>query len=304
MNEESWMSVADIIQIVIGALSMIATVAVSFVIYWLQSRHEKELERISKQKEDELLSEEAESFLIDNEAERDFLPLCIFATNLHRHEKHTRAIYTNFCRCRVELQNEILKKAEFRCRTILGTEWIDNAIEKLKEDMKKYELGSEKVKAKDFYLYDGAKYFHRAFDRYRENVWEYSHLQCFNQIVPYRNLSTLTGSNLIPIGNYIDDYIYFYVEKHECKDAAKNPIPPIDYVWESQKLGIADESVVCGWLMEVMYQVALTVHSRLFERDSDVFYEDETDEQPETFEDMYYQTAQILYYTYRVEHIR
>ena len=37
------MSLADIIQIIIGVLSLVATIAVSFLIYWLQSRHEKEI---------------------------------------------------------------------------------------------------------------------------------------------------------------------------------------------------------------------------------------------------------------------
>lgn len=35
------MTTADILQIVIGVLSLIATVGVSVAIYWLQSRHEK-----------------------------------------------------------------------------------------------------------------------------------------------------------------------------------------------------------------------------------------------------------------------
>lgn len=37
------MGIADIIQIVIGVLSLIATVGVSVDIHWLQSRHEKEI---------------------------------------------------------------------------------------------------------------------------------------------------------------------------------------------------------------------------------------------------------------------
>ena len=102
------MNIADVIQIIIGILSLIATVGVSFAIYWLQSRHEKEMEDLAKEKEKKLLKEEADKFLIDNESERDYLPLCVFASNLHRHEKHTRKIYTNFCRCRTELQNKIL----------------------------------------------------------------------------------------------------------------------------------------------------------------------------------------------------
>lgn len=40
------MTTADIIQIIIGVLSLIATVGVSFAIYWLQLRNEKEMERL------------------------------------------------------------------------------------------------------------------------------------------------------------------------------------------------------------------------------------------------------------------
>ena len=114
------MTIADIIQIILGILSLIATVGVSFAIYWLQSRHEKQLERIAKENAEKQLKEEADRFLIDNEAERDYLPLCVFASNLHRHERHTRKIYTNFCRCSNDLQNKILEVAEFKCRTIEG----------------------------------------------------------------------------------------------------------------------------------------------------------------------------------------
>ena len=134
------MNIADVIQIIIGILSLIATVGVSFAIYWLQSRHEKEMEDLAKEKEKKLLKEEADKFLIDNESERDYLPLCVFASNLHRHEKHTRKIYTNFCRCRTELQNKILEVAEFKCRTIDGVDWLDKAIDKFKDDIQKFHL--------------------------------------------------------------------------------------------------------------------------------------------------------------------
>ena len=45
------MSLADIIQIIIGVLSLVATIAVSFLIYWLQSRHEKEIQKLQCEKE-------------------------------------------------------------------------------------------------------------------------------------------------------------------------------------------------------------------------------------------------------------
>ena len=73
------MSLADIIQIIIGVLSLVATIAVSFLIYWLQSRHEKEIQKLQCEKERIALQEKARLFLIDNQEERDYLPWCIIA---------------------------------------------------------------------------------------------------------------------------------------------------------------------------------------------------------------------------------
>lgn len=42
------MSLADIIQIAIAGLTLVATVVVSFLIYWLQRRHEKAMEKVEK----------------------------------------------------------------------------------------------------------------------------------------------------------------------------------------------------------------------------------------------------------------
>ena len=106
------MSLADIIQIIIGVLSLVATIAVSFLIYWLQSRHEKEIQKLQCEKERIALQEKARLFLIDNQEERDYLPWCIIAANLYPLEKHTRKIYSEYCRCSEELQNEILNQAD------------------------------------------------------------------------------------------------------------------------------------------------------------------------------------------------
>lgn len=57
------MTAAEIVQIVIGALSLVATVAVSFFIYWLQSRHEKEMARIEEKNRQDKLAAEANNFL-------------------------------------------------------------------------------------------------------------------------------------------------------------------------------------------------------------------------------------------------
>ena len=287
------MTTADIIQIIIGILSLIATVGVSFAIYWLQSRHEKEVERLAKENEEKLLREEADKFLIDNESERDYLPLCVFASNLHRHEKHTRKIYTNFCRCRTELQNKILEVAEFKCRTIEGTDWLNKAIEKLKADIEKYNLGRD-------YLYEGAKYFHRGFQRYREKEWDYSYKLLFKPIVENKRWKAFMGTDLISISSYVDDYFYYCIEKHDADKVKGDPLPPLDYLWDSQNLASIEESEVCGWIMEIVDAITVIIHNKTIERDNDLYFDDLTDEEAETFEDKYYETVRALYYTYCV----
>ncbi len=285
------MNIADVIQIIIGILSLIATVGVSFAIYWLQSRHEKEMEDLAKEKEKKLLKEEADKFLIDNESERDYLPLCVFASNLHRHEKHTRKIYTNFCRCRTELQNKILEVAEFKCRTIDGVDWLDKAIDNLKDDIQKYHLGRD-------YLYDGAKYFHRGFKRYREKEWDYSYKLLFKQIVENKRWRAFVGTDLISISSYLDDYFYYCIDKHDTEKLNGDPLPPIDYLWDSQNLASIEESEVCGWIMEIVDAITVIIHNKTIERDNDLYFDDLTDEEAETFEDKYYETVRALYYTY------
>ena len=66
------MTAAEIIQIVIGILSLVATIAVSFLIYWLQTRHEKEIQKLQEEKEQKELEMQARLFLIDNALERDY----------------------------------------------------------------------------------------------------------------------------------------------------------------------------------------------------------------------------------------
>lgn len=53
------MTTAEIIQIVIGILSLVATIAVSFLIYWLQTRHEKEIQKLQDEKEQKELETKA-----------------------------------------------------------------------------------------------------------------------------------------------------------------------------------------------------------------------------------------------------
>lgn len=289
------MSLADIIQIIIGFLSLIATIAVSFLIYWLQSKHEKEIRDIEEMQKQRELEEKAQIFLMDNEDERDYLPWCIFAANLHRLEKHTRNIYNAYCHCGLELQNEILKQAGFYIKQIEDISWVERCLESLQKDIETNQLGRD-------YLYDGAKYFHRGYKRYKNEQW-IEPPAIFEPINKENKIRKMMNVNSIDISEYVDEYFYYYLNgKMSQKDL--KPYPPIDYVWESQNLGYANEIVVCKWMMSLVEVIAIYCEKRKDVSNEICFNEIEyTDAVIETYEDKYYSALQALYNTYELRNI-
>lgn len=278
----------NLIQITIGLLSLIATIFVSFLIYWLQKRHEIEVEKIEENIRKSFLEEEAHRFLIDNEGEIEYLPWCVFATNLYRHKKHTRKIYTNFCRCSKELQDIILNIAGFSVRSIKDIEWVDKAFDNLRQDIKTYELGND-------YLYDNAKYFHRAFEYYRENKWETTP-RVFEPINTFKQFARSCYTNgILNINEYIEEYLYHYIGKSGF--CLRKPIPPYDFVWESQNLANVDEVEVCRWMLDLVFYTIVNIN-KYNENDCFILKENITGAQAATFEDRYYETMFMLYFTY------
>ena len=286
------MSLVDKIQIILGGLSIVTTILVAFIIYWLQVRQEKQRKRIGEKQEYRKLEENSKLFLLDNEAEQDYLPWCFFAANIHRLKKHHRKIYTSFCRCSEELQNEILKQAGFEINPIKGREWVNECLEELKKDIEKYNLGRN-------YLYDGAKYFHRSYERYRDLKWDNTP-RLFEPIYENNQFSKTFRIDKLDIGSYIDEYFCYLTNKGN--DLIENePVPPIDYVWSSKNLTNADEELVCMWMMELIQNIAIIIGNK--DKDKEDINEKilgYTDAEAETFEDKYYEVLHSLYNTYYV----
>ena len=69
------------------------------------------------QRKEKEMQEKAKLFLMENEEERDYLPLCVIAANLCRLQRHTRKIYTNYCRCSFELQQSLYQSYSRRYAT-------------------------------------------------------------------------------------------------------------------------------------------------------------------------------------------
>lgn len=289
---EGNMSLVDTIQIIIGIMTLVATIAVSFTIYWLQLRHEKEMQKIAKLQDHKELEEKAKLFLMDNEAERDYLPWCVIAANTHRLDKHTREIYNSFCHCPEELRNEILKQAGFEMEPIKGQTWVNDCIKALEKDIQKYNLGRD-------YLYDGAKYFHRSYERYRDLKWN-STPQVFEPICKDNHFRISLGMDKIDIGSYIDEYFYYFIDKRiDLKEGEL--ISPIDFVWNSQNLAYTNEETVCMWMMELIQNIAFIIYNRSGVEKINGEILEYTDAQVETYEDKYYATLQALYNAYYIK---
>lgn len=291
------MTAAEIVQIVIGLLSLVATVAVSFFIYWLQRRHEKEMARLENKQKQEQLIEDAHKFLIDNADDVDYLPWCVIAANQHRHAHHERNIYTNFCRCSKELQNLILEIAGFTLRTIDGTSWVEEGFKKLESDIERYHLGEQP------FLYDDAKYFHRSFDRYREIEYKTPRHKPFKTIYKQSPLFVWDKNEVgkVSLMSYVQQYFDYVLDTEKKLTGLEweDPIPPVDYVWDGCELCNIDEDVVCLWVMELVGNFIINIHNRDDSIDPDnMLFNNSTDGQAETYEDRYYEILERLYFTY------
>lgn len=292
------MTIADIIQIILSIFSLIATVAVSVIIYKFERKNErlreKELEK-QKAKEIELT---ARNFIIDNQNDIELLPLCIISQCLHGYDNNVRLIYTKFKKCDREAQKEILRQEKCPITLIEDTEWLNKALLRFQKLEKEYKLATTSA------LYDGCKYFYRSYERHKKEKVEDIDPFCF--VVPgYENrLRMMNGNEYLETNlfSYIDPYLAgVYKEIHNIgKGNAIYPSqPPMDVVWEQFDLGTCDESIVCFWLMKYM----ITSCKILFEHELTeikkeswrIFDIDES--KIETYEDMFYYTALVLYKT-------
>ncbi len=284
------MSLGEIHQVLIGFASFLATIIISIIIYKMQRKHEKEIDDLRKLQIKKDIEDKANSFLIDNEDERDYLPWCVIASAIHRHKKHTRRIYTEFCRCNDDVQREILKQAEFSIEIIQDNDWIETVLSALRSDIKKHKLGSD-------YLYDNGKYLHRSFENYRDQRWtNETEKDYFPYIATKIGFYTKNEQNFI---SYVEEYFNFLYSEYRPKLYNRNPPPPIDCAWETFRLANAKEIEVCRWMLEIVYSIVVNIHNRYYgtNKISETF----TDANIDTFEDKYYETLLWMYYTYVLE---
>lgn len=184
MSLEIWSFIVDV-------TSLVVTIILTVGIYRLERSHEKEREQMEVEAQKKAVAEAARVFLIDNEDEIEYLPLSAIAKSLNLKRKHHRAITTKFLRCSEEVQKEILKQANFQTIEV-SKEQVSVALKLLKDDIKTYCFGRD-------VLYGGAKYFHRAMERYSDEKIE--------TVNPYR-FEDFVNTRL-----YEDEHVQAYFEE-------------------------------------------------------------------------------------------
>ena len=269
-------------------LSLIATVVLTVAIYWLQRSHEKEREQMEVEAQKKAVAEAARVFLIDNEDEIEYLPLSAIAKTLKLKRKHHRAITTKFLRCSEEVQKEILKQANFQLIEV-SKEQVSAALKRLKDDIKACGFGRDT-------LYDGAKYFHRAMERYSGEKIETVNPYRFEDFVNTR-LYEDDAHRLLKNTQFnrtLYDYMYDYRYSGRTNWLTQKPM---DMVWEQCNLGGCPEEIMTFWMMRIVIDCC-----RVFDESEEGFIFDE--DLIETQEDMYYYAVMVLYNTYIAKKVK
>lgn len=277
----------DILGLAIDILALIVSVILTILIYRLERRNEKRHEEAEEKSRKAAISETAKIFLIDNEDEIEYLPLAVVASNLKLKRKHHRNIITKFLRCSEEIQEEILRQANIQNFTITMDE-IDAAVVSLDKEMRAKNYCTRSI------LYDRAKYFHRAFERWSDVTIEKSNPYIFEDF----DRSEWHGRGCeLPwrISNYCTNLLHYmlnYCHPEEMNLKQDDIQPPVDMVFEKCNLGSCPESDMTFWTMRIIIDSCKTIVN------PDLIYYEFDESLIKTQEDMYYYTILILYNAY------
>lgn len=282
----------EIANLIIEILSLIATIIVSIAIFWLQRRHEKDIEKQEELRRKEAIIEAAKIFIIDNQEDIHLLPLCVIAASVNPYKNHNRPLYTRFNKFSKELQKEILRQENIPLVIESNSNWVNEYLDRFEEDCKTYNMGKS-------YLYEGAKYLHYAIKELQKEKLENIDTNVFD--VPQWNNFLFNSKRDLTyyIGMYLKNILKdrgYPVNSLELlpKD------PPMDMLIEMFDFGSCDMKILNFWLMKFITSacVAFCRHGLIEDSEAEWRQINVSYAKLETYEDMYYDTLLMLYTTY------
>ena len=282
----------EITTLIISILSLFASGFVSFAIFYIGKKSDDK-----RYKAD--IEYQARKFIIDH-GDNDilYLPYCVIASCVNRHHKHIRQIYNDFDALPNDVQKEVLRQAGYDYQLIESSDWIDEGIIEIEDFAEKYDFGNT-------FLYDGAKYFHRAFSDHSSALTSiYHELEpLFEDKLGWNSPETIkiVQANKLSFSLYLESYYQAFVlnDKRLNKNDA---IKPLDYLKTIKDFQNCDEEELCFWITEIISELsALVLRTRHGGFLNDVYINGEismSDALPETFEDKYYEALMHLYTLY------
>ncbi len=282
----------EITTLIISILSLFASGLVSFAIFYMGKKSDNK-----RYKAD--VEYQARKFII-NHGDNDilYLPYCVIASGVNRHHKHIRQIYNDFDALPNDVQKEVLKQAGYDYQLIESSDWIGEGIKEIEDFAEKYNFG-------DTFLYDGAKYFHRAFTKHSSALTsDYHELEpLFDDKLGWNSPETIkiAQTNKLSFSLYLESFYRAFVLNDETL-TKKDAIKPLDYLAAIKDFPNCDEEKLCFWIMESVCELAaLVLRTRHGGYLNEVFIKGEIsrgDALPETFEDKYYEVSMYLYTLY------
>lgn len=279
----------EITTLIISILSLFASGFVSFAIFYMGKKSDNK-----RYKAD--VEYQARKFIIDH-GDNDilYLPYCVIASGVNRHHKHIRQIYNDFDALPNDVQKEVLKQAGYDYQLIESSDWINKGIREIEDFAEKYDFGNT-------FLYDGAKYFHRAFSDHSSALTSnYHELEpLFEDKLGWNSPETIkiVQTNKLSFSLYLESYYQAFVlnDKRLNKNDA---IKPLDYLNAIKNFHNCDEEELCFWVSEIISELsALVLRTRHGGSLNDIYINGEIsrgDALPETFEDKYYEALMHLY---------
>lgn len=240
--------------------------------------------KLSQEEFDEETILEAQRFCLKYEDEINLLPLCQVAYNVDPIHKNVRQMYTDYILCSSKVKRKILQFKNIPELKFYDG-WIDKCVKRYDKEIKEQGLTTKN------FLYDGGKYFHRAFERYSD-----CEIVEFDPWIFDRPYKVGYNNNLTTLGYYIIDF-FWYKET----DPDHYVQPPMDYLWELCDLGNCPEVEmtywVCLFIIISSYQIVSDDYP-VDERWADIYINSEL---IKTQEDMYYYALLQLYWLYELE---
>lgn len=237
---------------------------------------------------DEDTFEKARLFCLDHEEDLHLLPLCEIASVLNPVHRHKNRTINDFIRQNKKTQKAILIQKSIRPYELCNAGEIDKCIDAFEKEVTDRRLTTIP------FLYDDAKYLHRALTHYPDYMPE-----SIDPLIPGPHTATYFPGVSGNLRTYID-YYEFGLEHHPEKIMT----PPFDMLRNEFGLSDGDEQTLVFWVNRFIITVCHYLHG--FDPDAQYdeswHYKDTIeDNKIKTMEELYYYALLLLYMSYGPE---